>query len=144
MAKMIDGKALAKTIREQVAEEVRTLKTSGIYPGLAFILVGEDPASQIYVGNKKKACDESGIANFLEKLPEKTSEKDLLAIIDRLNKNRQVHGILVQLPLPKHLNTQNILKAIHPQKDVDGLNPKNMGRLVLKLPGLKPCTPQGI
>ncbi|MDP2600110.1 MAG: bifunctional methylenetetrahydrofolate dehydrogenase/methenyltetrahydrofolate cyclohydrolase FolD [Deltaproteobacteria bacterium] len=144
MAKIMDGKALAQKIRAEVAEEVRALKANGVHPGLAFILVGENPASQIYVGNKKKACEETGIVNFLEKLPEKTSEKELLAVIDRLNADPKVHGILVQLPLPKHLNTQNILKAIHPKKDVDGLHPENMGRLALKLSGLKPCTPQGV
>lgn len=142
--KIIDGKALAEKIRAEVAEEVRQLKTKGVQPGLAFILVGEDPASQIYVGNKKKACEETGIENFLEKLSEQTSEKDLLAVIDQLNANPKVHGILVQLPLPKHCDTQKVLSRIHPKKDVDGLHPENMGRLVLKLPGLKPCTPQGV
>ena len=138
---IIDRKSLANTILENLHEEVKKLS---IKPKLCVILVGENPASQIYVGNKKKACEEAGIANFLEILPEKTSDIDILAVIDRLNKNPKVHGILVQLPLPKHLDTQKILSHIDSKKDVDGLNPENVGRLVLKLPGLRPCTPQGI
>lgn len=144
MATIIDGKGLAQKIREEVAEEVRLLKAKGQEPALAFILVGEDPASQIYVGNKKKACDEVGIKNILEKLANSVSEKELLSRIETLNKDPNVHGILVQLPLPKNITTQKILSAIDPKKDVDGLHPINMGKLVLKAPGLRPCTPQGV
>ncbi len=144
MTTIIDGKSLAEKIRSQIAQEISQLKAKGVYPGLTFILVGENPASQIYVKNKKAACDEVGIENFLEKLPATVSEKNLLAKIEALNKNPKVHGILVQLPLPKQIDTKKMLAAISPKKDVDGLHPENMGKLALKLPGLKPCTPQGV
>ncbi|OGQ46839.1 MAG: bifunctional methylenetetrahydrofolate dehydrogenase/methenyltetrahydrofolate cyclohydrolase [Deltaproteobacteria bacterium RIFCSPLOWO2_02_FULL_46_8] len=144
MATLIDGKALAAQHRKETAEEVQKLKAKGLQPGLAFIVVGLHPASQIYVKNKAKACDEVGIENFTSRLSETISEEDLQALIEALNKDPKVHGILVQLPLPQHFNTNNILFHIDPKKDVDGLHPDNMGRLFLKLPGLKPCTPQGI
>ncbi|OGQ05472.1 MAG: bifunctional 5,10-methylene-tetrahydrofolate dehydrogenase/5,10-methylene-tetrahydrofolate cyclohydrolase [Deltaproteobacteria bacterium RIFCSPLOWO2_01_44_7] len=144
MATIIDGKKLAAAFRQKTAQEVQQLKAKGIQPGLAFILVGDNPASQIYVNNKKKACDEVGITNFLEKLPGDISQTGLLKKIEALNEDPRVHGILVQLPLPKHLDTNAILNRIHPKKDVDGLHPNNLGKLYLNLPGLKPCTPQAV
>lgn len=134
-ATLIDGKALAEKLLWQITQEVQKLKSKGIQPGLAFVLVGEHPASLIYVNNKKKACDEVGIANFLDKLPANISQADLLGHIEKLNSDPRVHGILVQLPLPKQLNTTDILVHIHPKKDVDGLHPMS---------GLKPCTPQAV
>lgn len=144
MFTLIDGKILAHEIRQNIKKEVAQLKTLGVEPGLAFVLVGENPASQIYVSNKQKACDEVGIRNFTDTLPATVSESELLKHIEGLNKNEKVHGILVQLPLPKQLDTKKIILAIDPKKDVDGLHPDNLGRLVAKLPGLRPCTPQGI
>lgn len=143
MTTIIDGKKLAAVLNQQTAKEVAALKAKGIAPGLAFILVGENPASQIYVANKQKACEAAGIYSLLEKCPTDVPEKTLIRLIEGLNKNSKVHGILVQLPLPKHLNADKILKTIFPEKDVDGLHPENMGKLLLGLPGLKPCTAQG-
>lgn len=144
MAEIIDGKKLAESVNRQTAKEVAALKSKGVQPGLAFILVGDNPASQIYVRNKQKGCEAVGIQSILEKLPADVAEKTVLKLIDGFNKNSKVHGILVQLPLPKHLSTDKILEKIFPEKDVDGLHPENFGRLLLGLPGLKPCTAQGI
>lgn len=141
---IIDGKSLALENRLQTAKEVELLKKKGVTPGLAFVVVGKHPPSQIYVRNKQKACDEVGITNILDTLPVDVSEGELLKHLEKLNQNRQIHGILVQLPLPPHLNTKKILMHMDPTKDVDGLHPNNLGRLLLKLPCLKPCTPQGI
>lgn len=144
MATMIDGTALAQKIRKEVAKEVEGLKKKGVIPGLAFIVVGLHPPSQIYVDNKQKACAEVGIKSFLEKYPEDISEKELLSHLDRLGQNRDIHGILVQLPLPPSLHAKKILSHIAPEKDVDGLHPENLGKLVTQQPCLKACTPQGI
>ena len=145
MAQIIDGKAIAKKIREEIRLEVASLKKSkGIVPGLATVLVGSNEASQVYVKNKNKACEEAGMASFHHPLPETTTLKDLLALIKKLNDDPKVHGILVQLPLPKRINAQAVLEAIDPQKDVDGFHPFNMGRLLSGGETVKPCTPFGI
>ena len=140
MVRIIDGAAVAKKVRQRLAEEIGTKKLS---PGLAVVLVGEDPASQVYVRNKSRAAEETGIKSWQHTLSAETTQGELLALIDRLNKDDKVHGILVQLPLPKHFDTQIIIAAIDPDKDVDGLHPVNAGRLSLGLPGFVPCTPQG-
>lgn len=144
MATIIDGKKLAAVLNAATAREVAALKAKGVTPGLAFILVGENPASQIYVRNKQKACEDVGIKSVLEKLPGDAPEKTVVRLIESLNKNSKIHGILVQLPLPKNCDAEKILEAIFPEKDVDGLHPENMGRLLLGLPCLAPCTAQGV
>lgn len=144
MAIIINGKALAEKHREETKKEVARLKAKKIQPGLAFVMIGEHPPSQIYVQNKQRACDEAGIHNFLDAMPSDISEAELLQHIDKLNKNPKVHGILVQLPIPLQINTKKVICQIDPRKDVDGLHPENLGRLALNLPGLRPCTPQGI
>ncbi|KYD20488.1 Methylenetetrahydrofolate dehydrogenase (NADP+) [Caldibacillus debilis] len=143
-AKIIDGKAIAQKLRERLKREVDDLKEKGITPGLAVILVGEDPASLTYVRNKRKACREIGIRSFLFSLPETVSEGELVRKIEELNKDEQVHGILVQLPLPSHVNPANILPRIHPMKDVDGFHPLNAGKLMAGEKTFIPCTPLGI
>ena len=143
-AKIIDGKAVAKHIRENIAKEVEKLKHEGIHPGLAVVLIGDNPASMVYVRNKGEACRAAGIYSEEHRLPEYTSEKELLELIDKLNKDTRVHGILVQLPLPEQINKDHILKAISPDKDVDGFTEINMGRLMTGQDGLVPCTPLGI
>lgn len=143
-ARLIDGKSFAETLRGRVAAEVARLKQShGLTPGLAVVLVGQDPASQVYVRNKAKQTEACGMASFKYELPADTAENELLALVRKLNADPAVHGILVQLPLPKHLDAAIILDAIDPAKDVDGLHVVNMGRLAKNLPGLVPCTPQG-
>lgn len=144
MAKIIDGKALAKGLRQKIAEEVIRLKSTGLVPGLAVVLVGENPASQIYVQNKIKACEATGIESVFKKLPADVSEEKLLKIIGDFNQNPKVHGILVQLPLPSHIDVEKVVTTIDPQKDVDGLHPYNLGRLNTQNPSFIPCTPQGI
>lgn len=144
MATIIDGKKLAAALNAATAKEVAALCAKGLTPGLAFILVGENPASQVYVRNKEKACEQVGIHSVLEKLPGDVPEKTLLRLIESLNKNSKIHGILIQLPLPKSLDAEKVLEAIFPEKDVDGLHPENMGRLMLGLPCLAPCTAQGV
>jgi len=144
-AKLIDGKAVAAEIRVKIRAEVDSLKASGsAAPGLAVIMVGEDPASTVYVNNKRKACQEVGIQSFAYDLPDGVPESELTGLIDALNANPEVHGILVQLPLPAHMNTQSIIERIRPEKDVDGFHPYNIGRLALRLPVLRSCTPRGI
>lgn len=140
MATIIDGTAIAKRLRLELAERVRSSKLS---PGLAAILVGDDSASQIYVRNKARAAEEVGIASMTHRLPATTTQEQLLAVIDELNQDKSVHGILMQLPMPKHIDPQTIIAAIDPEKDVDGFHPINAGRLSLGLPGFVPCTPQG-
>ena len=143
-AAVIDGKAFAATLRATVAEYAATFEQSaGRKAGLAVVLVGEDPASEVYVRSKGKATLECGMASFEHKLAEDTSQEALLALIDRLNADPAVDGILVQLPLPKHLDEQAVVERINPAKDVDGLTPVSTGRLALGLPGLVPCTPLG-
>jgi methylenetetrahydrofolate dehydrogenase (NADP+)/methenyltetrahydrofolate cyclohydrolase len=140
----IDGKAVAAAVREEVRERVARLAARGIVPGLAAILVGDDPASRVYVGNKEKACADAGIRSFRHRLPASTPEGELLALVARLGRDPEVHGILVQLPLPPPLRAPAVIEALAPEKDVDGLHPVNQGRLLAGLPGLRPCTPLGI
>lgn len=143
-AQIIDGKAIAAQVRGEVAEKVSELKAKGITPCLAVILVGENPASVSYVTGKQKALAEVGMADRSMHLPESTSEDELLKIIDELNNDDSVHGILVQLPLPKHINEEKVLLAIKPEKDVDGFHPMNVGNLVIGKKAFLPCTPHGI
>lgn len=144
MAKIIDGKAVALRVKGEVRAEVERLKEKGIQTGLAVIIVGNNPASRVYVNNKKKACEEVGIQSFEYALPEETTEEDLLALIDRLNKEPEVDGILCQLPLPKHINEEKILYAIDPAKDADCFHPVNVGKLMIGNPVFQPCTPYGV
>jgi methylenetetrahydrofolate dehydrogenase (NADP+)/methenyltetrahydrofolate cyclohydrolase len=145
MASIIDGKAVAKEVQKQIKEEVEGLERRwGLAPGLAVVLVGDDPGSHIYVRNKEKACKEVGIKSFEHLLPATISEKELLALIQQLNKDKQIHGILVQLPLPPHIRAERILEAVSPHKDIDGFHPVSQGMLVLGGDGFKPCTPLGI
>lgn len=143
-AKIIDGKAIAAQVRGEVAEKVSELRAKGITPCLAVILVGENPASVSYVTGKQKALAEVGMLDRSLHLPESTTEEELLKIIDDLNKDSTVHGILVQLPLPKHINEEKVLLAINPEKDVDGFHPMNVGNLVIGKKAFLPCTPHGI
>ncbi len=144
-AKLIDGKAIAQQIRNSVKEKVSTRILAGKRaPSLSVILVGLDPASQIYVGSKRKACEEVGFVSRSYDLPNTTSETELLALIEELNHDDNVDGILVQLPLPDHLDANLVIEHINPKKDVDGFHPSNVGKLALRLPGLRPCTPKGI
>lgn len=145
MAETIDGKKIAGNLRAQLALECKDLsKTRGVVPGLAVVLVGDNPASTVYVRMKKKACAEVGIASFSHELPANTSEKEMLALVSALNKDPKVHGILVQLPLPHQIREAAIIQAITPEKDVDGFHPTNTGLLATGNPGLRPCTPSGI
>lgn len=143
-AKIIDGKALAKEVKQQVKKEVEKLAASGLVPGLAVVLVGDDPASQIYVRNKEKSCQELGIKSEVHRLPATTTQAELEALIDRLNADPHVHGILVQLPLPAPLREKEVTDRIKPEKDVDGFHPVNLGRLLRGEEGIRPCTPAGI
>jgi len=144
-AKLIDGKALAQSIRERIAKDVAELHAkTGVRPGLAAILVGDDPASHLYVKNKQKACDAAGIYVDEHKLPATMSQADLLALIEKKNADPRVHGILVQLPLPKHIDSKVILDAVAPAKDADGFHPYNLGRLVEGNPVFEACTPKGV
>jgi methylenetetrahydrofolate dehydrogenase (NADP+)/methenyltetrahydrofolate cyclohydrolase len=144
-ARLIDGKALAQTIRERIAKDVAELYArAGIRPGLAAILVGDDPASHLYVRNKQKACDAAGIYVDEHKLSANTSQADLLALIEKVNGDPKIHGILVQLPLPKHIDSKVILDAVSPLKDADGFHPYNIGRLVEGMAMFTPCTPKGV
>jgi methylenetetrahydrofolate dehydrogenase (NADP+)/methenyltetrahydrofolate cyclohydrolase len=144
-AQIIDGKALAQTIREEIAEEVRLLeKDTGIKPGLAAILVGDDPASAVYVKNKGIACEKAGLYPQEHRLPASTTQDALLKLIHQLNVDVRIHGILVQLPLPPGIDSQAILQAVSPEKDVDGFHPVNVGRLVGGDPVFIPCTPKGV
>ena len=142
-ADIIDGKAFAATVREKVAAHVATLKARGITPGLAVVLVGEDPASEVYVRNKGKQTVERGMNSYEHKLPVDTAEADLLALIDQLNNDPAVHGILCQLPLPDHIDENLVINAIIPEKDVDGFNILNVGRLATGQKSMVPCTPLG-
>ena len=142
-ATVIDGKAIAAALRERVAGAVADLARHGVQPGLAVVLVGEDPASRVYVGSKKKMTVAAGMRSIDHALPAETSEADLLALIDRLNRDDAVDGILVQLPLPAQIDAQRVLLAIDPAKDVDGFHPVNAGLLATGAPGLVPCTPAG-
>ena len=143
MLKLIDGKALSAQIREDIKKEVEEVVAKGITPGLAVVLVGEDPASQVYVRNKEKSCIELGMHSEVYRLPEETSEEELLALIDKLNKDENIHGILVQLPVPKHINEDKVIDAISVEKDVDGFSPANVGSLLIGKDAFEPCTPRG-
>lgn len=142
-AKIIDGKAIAQEIRKEIKEKVEELKKQGKQPGLAVVLVGSDPASQTYVGSKEKACIEVGMYSEVHRLPEETSEDELLALIDKLNASDKVHGILVQLPLPKHIEEKKVIDRIVPEKDVDGFHPINVGDLFTNTARFVACTPRG-
>jgi methylenetetrahydrofolate dehydrogenase (NADP+)/methenyltetrahydrofolate cyclohydrolase len=144
-ARIIDGTALGKKIREEVKATVDGLRATGIVPGLAVILVGEDPASQVYVRNKGRACEEAGMKSVTHRLPADSPEEKILACIDEVNADPTIHGLLVQTPLPKHVNTDRVLHRVSPAKDVDGFHPVNVGKLVLGDPaGFKPATPYGV
>ncbi|MDD3784862.1 MAG: bifunctional methylenetetrahydrofolate dehydrogenase/methenyltetrahydrofolate cyclohydrolase FolD [Hydrogenophaga sp.] len=142
-AQLIDGNALSRQLREEVAQRVSALKTQGITPGLAVILVGENPASQVYVRNKVKACHDTGMHSVLETYPDSMTEAELLARVEALNADPSIHGILVQLPLPAHIDAQKVIEAISPEKDVDGFHVASAGALMTGLPGFWPCTPYG-
>ncbi len=143
-ARILSGKDIAKDIRKELKVEIAELKEKhGIVPGLAVALVGEDPASEVYVGAKVKTCKNLGVNSIEKRLPDNTSEADLLALIDEWNKDKNVHGILVQLPLPKHIDEQKVLTAIRPDKDVDGFHPTNVGKMLIGKPDFLPCTPHG-
>src|SRR6201996_2050325 len=143
-ARIIDGKIIAADLRAQVASEVARVKRDhGLTPGLAVVLVGNDPASEVYVRSKHTQTQAAGMASFEHKLPADVSQADLLAVVAKLNRDPAVHGILVQLPLPKGLNTETVINAIDPAKDVDGLHPANAGRLAGGFAALSPCTPLG-
>jgi methylenetetrahydrofolate dehydrogenase (NADP+)/methenyltetrahydrofolate cyclohydrolase len=142
-AQLIDGNALSRQLRADVSARVTALKAKGITPGLAVILVGDNPASQVYVRNKVKACEDTGMHSVLERWPATLSEAELLARVDALNHDATVHGILVQLPLPPHIDAQKVIEAISPAKDVDGFHIASAGALMTGMPGFWPCTPYG-
>lgn len=145
MAKIIDGKAISALIREEIAEKVKEYNAkTGNLPGLAVVIVGENPASQVYVRNKKKACEQVGFNSWVYEMPESTTQEELNALIDNLNNDSDVHGILVQLPLPKHLDEEQVILRIRPEKDVDAFHPVNVGRITVGNPKFLPCTPAGI
>ena len=144
MDKIIDGKAIAADIREEIAADVVALKEQGVTPGLAVVLVGDDPASRVYVTMKEKACEQAGIFSDEHKLPAETTEAQLLALIEALNNDPRIDGILVQLPLPDHIDESKVLESISPAKDADGFHPYNVGRLVTGNPLFQPCTPYGV
>ena len=144
-ARIIDGKSIAGNIRQQIRRSIDERLAEGRrQPGLAVILVGNDQASEIYVRNKRRACEEAGVLSRSYDLAEDTSQQQLLELIDPLNEDRQIDGILVQLPLPAHINAETVIERIHPDKDVDGFHPYNIGRLALRIPQLRSCTPCGI
>lgn len=145
MARIIDGKAIAADVRARIAEGVLAIRSrSTLHPHLALLLVGDDPASHVYVRNKGKACEEVGMKSTIVRLPGTATEAEVLACVDAWNTDPSVHGILVQLPLPRHISEQNVILAINPDKDVDGFHPINAGRLLIGSPGFVPCTPAGI
>ncbi len=141
---ILNGKKLSEKIKLEVKKEAENLKKEGITPGLAVILVGEDPASQVYVKMKAKSCKDSGIYSVVHEFPETISQEELLDTIKRINKNPNIHGLLIQLPLPKHIDPTIVLEAVAPEKDVDGFHPYNVGRLVAGLDSFAPCTPLGV
>ncbi len=144
MATILDGKALSAQCKETIRKEVEELAAKGCRPGMAVVLVGENPASKVYVRNKEKDCQECGIYSAMYHLPEETTEKELLELLETLNHDASIHGILVQLPLPKQINSQRVIEAIDPQKDVDAFHPTNVGYLTQGMPRFAPCTPAGI
>jgi methylenetetrahydrofolate dehydrogenase (NADP+) / methenyltetrahydrofolate cyclohydrolase len=144
VAQILDGKVVAAKVQAAVAEGVGTLRARGVEPTLAVVLVGEDPASKVYVGGKRQACQAVGIAARDHLFPQGLSEADLLSLIRELNADRSVHGILVQLPLPSGIDEDRVIAAVDPAKDVDGFHPENLGRLLAGMPGVRPCTPAGV
>ncbi len=142
-AHIIDGNALSKQLRTEVATRAQALKAQGVTPGLAVVLVGDNPASQVYVRNKVKACEDSGLHSVLDKFEASMTEADLLARVEALNKDPSIHGILVQLPLPAHIDAQKVIETISPAKDVDGFHIASAGALMTGMPGFWPCTPYG-
>ncbi len=144
MTQLIDGKATGAAVRGELKERIEQLKSRGIVPGLAVVIVGEDPASQVYVRNKGKACEEVGIYSETIALPEQTTQAELMALIQRLNERSDIHGILVQLPLPRHLDEQQVIRAIRPEKDVDAFHPVNVGKIMIGDFDYVPCTPAGV
>ena len=145
MAKIINGKEISAAIRSEIKEATEKLVAeSGVRPGLAVIIVGEDPASQVYVRNKKRACDEVGFYSESYELPENTTQEELNALVDRLNKDDKIHGILCQLPLPKHLDENEVIMRIDPKKDVDAFHPENVGKIMIGDYSFLPCTPAGV
>ncbi len=144
MAKIIDGKIISQAVKERIKSEVEILKTHGNTPGLAVIIVGNDPASKVYVGSKERTCIELGMYSEKYELPENTSEEELISLIEKLNNDDKIHGILCQLPLPKHLNESVVINTIIPQKDVDAFHPQNVGRIMIGDYDFLPCTPAGI
>ncbi len=143
-AQVINGKELVQSVREHFRLEVEELAKHQVQPGLAVVLVGNDPASAVYVRNKAKACETAGIYSEVHRLPEDTGEEELLALVERLNGDKKINGILVQLPLPRHINEDKIIDTIHPDKDVDCFHPINVGNLMIGKPGFLPCTPAGV
>ncbi len=144
-ATILDGKEIAARLRADIKSRVdERLDANKRPPGLAVILIGSDPASQVYVSHKRKACEAAGIYSISYDLPEDTTQHELLTIIEELNNDTKIDGILVQLPLPKHIDTQLVIEQIHPDKDVDGFHPENIGKLTLRIPALRPCTPYGV
>ncbi|MBE7042882.1 MAG: bifunctional methylenetetrahydrofolate dehydrogenase/methenyltetrahydrofolate cyclohydrolase FolD [Ruminococcaceae bacterium] len=143
-AKLLDGKSLAAEIREGLRLEVEELKQAGRAPGLAVVIVGDDPASRRYVNNKKKACEHVGITSYEYALPGETTQEELLALVDKLNKDTAIDGILVQLPLPSHLDEKTVIYNIDPKKDVDAFHPFNVGKIMIGEPDFAPCTPAGV
>lgn len=144
MTQIIDGKLISTQIKDELKEQVAQMKAEGVEVSLAVIQVGNDPASSVYVGNKKKACEYIGIRSLAYELPEETTQEELLSLIEELNGRKDVNGILVQLPLPKHIEEEKVLNTIHPSKDVDGFHPQNVGALCIGKPGFVSCTPAGI
>lgn len=144
MAQIIDGKKISQDIKDELKEKVTALKEEGMEPALAVIQVGNDPASSVYVRNKKKACEYIGIRSLSYELPEETTEDALIELIEKLNKDKTVNGILVQLPVPKHIDPDKIIRTISPEKDVDGFHPQNVGKLVIGEEGFVSCTPTGV
>lgn len=144
MAKILSGKAVSQRIKDELKEEVKELNKKGIFPGLAVVIVGDDPASRVYVNSKKKACEEIGIYSEEYALPASTTQDELLALVNKLNCEKKINGILVQLPLPKHINEETIINAISPKKDVDAFHPVNVGKIMIGNYDFLPCTPAGV
>ena len=144
MANIIDGKAVSAQVKEEIRQEVEALKAKGVEIGLAVVIVGDDPASQVYVKNKEKACETVGFNSYKYALPAETTEEELLALVDKLNNDDKVDGILVQLPLPKHLDDKIIINNIRPDKDVDAFHPVNVGKIMIGDYSFLPCTPAGV
>lgn len=144
MGQIIDGKLISKSVKDKIAIEVKELKKSGVTPGLAVIIVGENPASQIYVRNKQRACEEVGFESFKYEMPESTTQGELLELIKKLNEDKRVNGILCQLPLPSHIDESTVINNIAPEKDVDAFHPENVGKIMIGDYSFLPCTPAGV